>query len=101
MPLYITATPIGNLKDLSERALETLKNADLILAEDTRRARALLAAYKISAKIERFDQNVEEFKIEAVIKLLQDGQNIALVSDAGTPGISDPGTKLVRAVYEK
>ena len=101
MPLYITATPIGNLKDLSERALETLKNADLILAEDTRRARALLAAYKISAKIERFDQNIEEFRIEAVMRLLKDGKNIALVSDAGTPGISDPGAKLVRAVYEK
>ncbi|OGY21201.1 MAG: 16S rRNA (cytidine(1402)-2'-O)-methyltransferase [Candidatus Woykebacteria bacterium GWB1_45_5] len=94
--LYLVATPIGNLKDITLRALETLKEVDLVLAEDTRRTRQLLSHYNISKPIESFHEHSEESKIPTVLEKLNAGVEIALVSDAGTPTISDPGFKLVR-----
>lgn len=93
--LYIVATPIGNLQDLSPRAIETLKKADLILCEDTRVSKNLLSHFGISATLQSYHQHSKLSKIEGIIKLLQEGKNIALVSDAGTPGISDPGNQLI------
>ena len=97
--LFIVATPIGNLKDISERAEETLKNADCIFAEDTRVARKLLNVLGIRGKcVERLDEHVESEKISFVKKLLKEGKNCAFISDAGTPGICDPGYRLVHAL---
>ena len=101
MPLYVLATPIGNLDDISHRALKILEESDCILAEDTRRIRILLSHFRISKKVISFHQFSEEKKIQSVLALLKNNQSIALVSDAGTPTISDPGTKLVDAVYAK
>ncbi|MCI0619601.1 16S rRNA (cytidine(1402)-2'-O)-methyltransferase [Candidatus Wolfebacteria bacterium] len=97
--LYVVATPIGNLEDITLRALRTLKEADVILAEDTRVTRKLLAHYDIHTPVERFDAKVENQKVRKVSQLLEEGKSIALVSDAGTPTISDPGSKLVAAVH--
>jgi 16S rRNA (cytidine1402-2'-O)-methyltransferase len=94
--LYLVATPIGNLKDITMRALETLKEVDLILAEDTRRTKRLLSSYEISKPIDSFHEHSEESKLPMVVARLKKGNDIALVSDAGTPTISDPGFKLVR-----
>ena len=95
--LFIVATPIGNLKDITLRALEVLKAVDYILCEDTRVTGKLLNRYEISKKLVPFNDFNEDKKGQAVINDLVSGQNIALVSDAGTPLISDPGYKLVRA----
>jgi len=94
--LYLVATPIGNLKDITFRALETLKAVDLILAEDTRRTGQLLSHYKISKPLESFHEHNEEAKMPQILEKLRKGETIALVTDAGTPTISDPGFKLVR-----
>ena len=94
--LYIVATPIGNLKDITLRALEVLKDADLILAEDTRRSSQLLTTYDIRKPLESFHEHNEVQKIPTILSMLQAGKKIALVSDAGTPTLSDPGFKLVR-----
>lgn len=94
--LYIVATPIGNLKDITLRALEVLKNADLILAEDTRVTSRLLQAYEIKTKMMPFHQHSQHER--QIVELLKEGKNLALVSDAGTPGINDPGGKLIEAV---
>lgn len=94
--LYIVSTPIGNLKDITLRALEILKSVDVILAEDTRKTRQLLSKYSISKPLESFYEHNEQEKTQSVLRKLQTGQTIALVSDAGTPLISDPGYKLVR-----
>jgi 16S rRNA (cytidine1402-2'-O)-methyltransferase len=98
--LYIVATPIGNLEDLSFRALRTLREVDLIAAEDTRRTAKLLAHYEIRSPMISFREHNEARETPRLISRLQKGQSIALVSDAGTPGISDPGARLVRAARE-
>ena len=95
MPLHIVSTPIGNLADITHRAIAILKEADLILAEDTRRTLTLLNHYKIKNKLQSFNDHNKERTTPAIIEQLKD-QNIALVSDAGTPCISDPGFYLVR-----
>ncbi len=96
--LFIVATPIGNLGDLSERARETLANADLVLAEDTRRTRVLLDHLGVRTRMETLHEHNERDRAPRLIEQLQAGQNLALVSDAGTPLISDPGYPLVAAV---
>ena len=93
--LYLVATPIGNLSDITYRAVETLKNVDLIAAEDTRQTSKLLNHYQISKPLVSYYRHNEDVKSERLIEELLNGKNIALVSDAGTPGISDPGEELI------
>ncbi|OGI21781.1 MAG: 16S rRNA (cytidine(1402)-2'-O)-methyltransferase [Candidatus Moranbacteria bacterium RIFCSPHIGHO2_01_FULL_55_24] len=93
--LFIVATPIGNLSDITLRALETLKASDLILAEDTRVTKKLLSHYEISRPIQSFHEHSDERKAAALVERLRAGENMALVTDAGTPGLSDPGNVLV------
>jgi 16S rRNA (cytidine1402-2'-O)-methyltransferase len=95
--LYIVATPIGNLEDISLRALRVLKEVDLIAAEDTRHTELLLKRHGIQTSLTSYHEHNERTKTATLVKRLQDGQMIALVSDAGTPTISDPGFRLVRA----
>jgi 16S rRNA (cytidine1402-2'-O)-methyltransferase len=92
--LYIVATPIGNLGDITLRALETLKKADLIACEDTRHTKKLLFHYAIEKPLISFHQHTGVVKADKIIQSLLGGKNIALVTDAGTPGISDPGNQL-------
>ena len=96
--LCIVATPIGNLEDISPRALRILKEVDMVLCEDTRLTRKLLSHYDIHTPTLSYHSNSSEDKENKVIELLKEGKNLALVSDAGTPAISDPGAKLVSAV---
>ncbi|MDP2934617.1 MAG: 16S rRNA (cytidine(1402)-2'-O)-methyltransferase [bacterium] len=98
--LYIIATSIGNLKDVTFRALETMKEVDLILCEDTRVTKKLLEHYSIEKPVESYHQHSNLNKIEKIKELLKQGKNLALVSDSGTPGISDPGNKLVKEVKD-
>ncbi len=99
--LYIVATPIGNLKDITLRALETLKEADFILCEDTRVTANLLNHFEIKKEMVSFNAQSESHKIERAIERISNGETCALVSDAGTPCISDPGVRLVnRAIKE-
>lgn len=98
--LYIVATPIGNLKDLTFRALEILRSCDLILCEDTRVTQKLLDSYQITTRTISYHQHSKLKKIGYIINLLKNGKNLALVSDAGTPGISDPGNKLIKKLTE-
>jgi 16S rRNA (cytidine1402-2'-O)-methyltransferase len=93
--LFIVATPIGNLEDITARALKTLREASLILAEDTRVAKKLLSHFDIHTLVERFDANASAAAIAKAIERLKNGESLALVSDAGTPAISDPGSWLV------
>lgn len=93
--LYIVATPIGNLGDITLRALEVLQEVDIILCEDTRVTRKLLAHYKIEKPLLSYHQHSKEDKMQEVLNMLLQGKNLALVSDAGTPGISDPGNELI------
>lgn len=99
-PLTLVPTPIGNLKDITLRALEVLKECDLILAEDTRQTKKLLMHYEIDTPMSSFHMHNEHKVTERFINQMNTGQNIAMVSDAGTPGISDPGFLLVRACVE-
>jgi len=99
--LYIVATPIGNLEDITLRALRILSEVDFILCEDTRVTQKLLSHYNISTTTISYHQHSDLHKIEHLLGLLKQGKNLALVSDAGTPGISDPGGKLVQAVIER
>ena len=98
--LYIVATPIGNLEDITLRALRVLREADLILAEDTRRTAILLQHFDISKPLESYHIFNEHARTPALIRRIQDGLTAALVSDAGTPCIADPGFMLIRAAVE-
>ena len=99
--LYIVATPIGNLEDITLRALRILKEADLVAAEDTRHTRKLLSHFEIGTPLIAYHQHSDAGRAENLVRRLADeGQSIALVTDAGTPGISDPGVELVRAAIE-
>ncbi|MBI3616652.1 MAG: 16S rRNA (cytidine(1402)-2'-O)-methyltransferase [Candidatus Omnitrophica bacterium] len=98
--LYIVSTPIGNLKDITFRAVETLKNVDLIAAEDTRHTQILTRHYQIDTPLTSYFEHNQFKKGEYLLKLLKEGKNIALVTDAGTPGISDPGYHLLKLARE-
>jgi 16S rRNA (cytidine1402-2'-O)-methyltransferase len=98
--LYIVSTPIGNLKDITLRALEVLKSADLIACEDTRHTKILLNHYDIHVPTTSYYQHNRIIKGEYLLGLLKDGKNVALVCDAGTPGILDPGYNLINAALE-
>lgn len=96
--LYIVATPIGNLRDITLRALDILKSADVVAAEDTRVSQNLLRAYGLQQKLLAVHEHNEREAAERLIAALQAGQSVAYISDAGTPGISDPGARLARQV---
>lgn len=98
--LYLVATPIGNLGDVTQRALEILAEADIVAAEDTRRSRTLLDRYGISAKLVSLHEHNETDQAPALVEQLRGGTSIALVSDAGTPLVSDPGYRLVRLAID-
>jgi len=98
--LYIVATPIGNLKDITFRAIETLKTVSLIACEDTRHTKKLLSHYNIDTPTTSYFEYNKIQKGEYLLKLLQEGKDIALVSDSGTPGISDPGFNIIRLAIE-
>ncbi|MDO4773073.1 MAG: 16S rRNA (cytidine(1402)-2'-O)-methyltransferase [Bacillota bacterium] len=100
MALYLVASPIGNLKDISLRALETLERADLIYCEDTRVSAKLLSHYKIKASLRSYHEHSPEAKRSEILSLLRDGKDIAYLSDAGMPCISDPGKELVKLAVE-
>lgn len=99
--LYIVATPIGNLEDITLRAIRVLKEVDLIAAEDTRHTLKLLNHLNISKTMISYHRHNEEVRVEALIKELKDGKNIAVVSDAGTPGICDPGEQIIKKCIEE
>ena len=94
--LFVVGTPIGNLEDITHRAISTLKSVDIILAEDTRNSKKLLNAHKIETKMISYHEHSSEKEIEKIIDLLLKGNDLALISDAGTPTISDPGYGLIR-----
>jgi 16S rRNA (cytidine1402-2'-O)-methyltransferase len=97
---YIVATPIGNLQDITLRALETLRQVDFILSEDTRVTKKLLDHFQITTPLISYHEHSDDKKIASIVDLLEKGRNLALVSDAGTPGISDPGGKLIAEVIK-
>ncbi len=99
--LSIVATPIGNLEDITLRALRTLKECDVIYAEDTRVISKLLAKYEIKKSVQRLDASTEIKKADEIITRLEEGEHVAFLSDAGTPGISDPGSRLVAHIREQ
>ena len=94
--LYLVATPIGNLADITHRALQILKDEDLIACEDTRHTHKLLQHYGISTKTISYHEHNEQQRTAQLVALLKQGSSIAVVSDAGTPSISDPGFRLIR-----
>lgn len=99
--LYLVATPIGNLEDITLRALRILKEADIIAAEDTRHTLQLLNHFKISKPLISYYKQIEGEKSDVLLDKIEEGKNIALVSDAGTPGISDPGETIVRRAIQR
>lgn len=99
--LYIVATPIGNMEDITFRAISVLKSVDLILCEDTRVTKKLLDRYEIRNSTMSYHAQSKITKIDKIISLLEEGKDIALVSDAGTPGISDPGAVLIAKIKEE
>ena len=94
--LFVVGTPIGNLKDVTLRAISTLQSVDIILAEDTRNSKKLLDAHKIETKMISYHEHSNDKEIKKIIDLLLEGRDLALISDAGTPTISDPGYGLIR-----
>ena len=99
--LYVVATPIGNLADITLRALETLKSADVIAAEDTRRSGVLLKHFEIKKPFISYHQHNEATRTLQLLERLARGENIALITDAGTPGLSDPGLRLIRECIKR
>ncbi|MCK4805899.1 MAG: 16S rRNA (cytidine(1402)-2'-O)-methyltransferase [Candidatus Pacebacteria bacterium] len=99
--LFIVATPIGNLEDISLRGIRVLKEVDIILCEDTRVTRKLLSRYDIKTPVLSYHQHSQLKKVNHIADLLEKGKNLALVSDSGTPGISDPGNKLIDFLVKK
>jgi 16S rRNA (cytidine1402-2'-O)-methyltransferase len=99
--LYLVATPIGNLEDVTRRALRVLGEADVVACEDTRRTRPLLEHFGIRARTVSYHEHNERERAEELARLIEEGQAVALVSDAGTPGVNDPGYRLVRACVER
>lgn len=99
--LHIVATPIGNLEDITLRALRILKEVDFVLCEDTRVTSKLLAHFGIEKPTISYHQHSNEKKIDEILELLQDGKNLAFLTDAGTPGISDPGNELVAEIVRQ
>ncbi|MEK7452710.1 MAG: 16S rRNA (cytidine(1402)-2'-O)-methyltransferase [Patescibacteria group bacterium] len=97
---YIVSTPIGNLKDITLRAIEVLREVDIILCEDTRVTKKLLVTYEIKKSILSYHQHSKLSKIDYILSLLKEGKNLAMVSDAGTPTISDPGSFLVNQIVK-
>jgi 16S rRNA (cytidine1402-2'-O)-methyltransferase len=100
VPLAVCATPIGNLEDVTLRVLTELREADLVLAEDTRHTRGLLERHGIDARLLSYHEHNEAARVAQLLPRLESGERIALVSDAGLPGISDPGSRLVRAALD-
>src|SRR5215475_14147962 len=101
MPLYLVSTPIGNLEDITLRALRVLKEVDLIACEDTRRTRRLLGHFGISKPVISYHEHNELKRAEELAERLSSGESIAVVTDAGTPGISDPAYRIVVAAIER
>lgn len=99
--IYIVATPIGNLKDITFRALEVLKNVDFILAEDSRKAKILLNNYDIDKRVISYHQHSPAKTINNIFGLIRQGKDLALISEAGTPGISDPGNELIEKIFQE
>ena len=99
--LYIVSTPIGNLDDITLRSLEVLKKSDIILCEDTRRSLKLLNHYKIKKKLVSYHKFNEQKELQKVIEYLNEGKILSLISDAGTPTLSDAGLLLIKACIEK
>lgn len=99
--LYIVATPIGNLEDITFRAVNVLKSVDLIAAEDTRHAGILLKKYEVTTPIKSFHAHSDERRLNEMISYMREGKSVALISDAGTPGISDPGYVLIRRAIDE
>ena len=100
MKLFVVPTPIGNLQDMTFRAIDTLKSVDIILAEDTRTSSVLLKHYQIQKPIWSYHMHNEHKVVEKLMEDIQSGKTMALITDAGTPGISDPGFLLVRACVQ-
>lgn len=99
--LYVVATPIGNLEDITYRAVRILGEAELVLCEDTRTSKTLLKQYGINTKTSSYHAHSNAHKHDSIVALLLEGKSIALISDAGTPGISDPGSLLISAIREE
>ncbi len=98
--LYIVSTPIGNLEDITYRAVRVLNEVDLIVAEDTRHVRKLLDKYEIKTRVDSYHSHSDKRKLDKILNFLKEAKNVALVSDAGTPCISDPGFLLVRGAID-